>query len=393
MPRTRRAFWDKGTRFANAFATTPLCCPSRASIFTGMYQHNHGVTSNLQAVQLPQRRTMQRYLHSAGYKTAIVGKYFNAWPLENPPPHFDRWATTVGGYYGSKFNIDGRIRKIEAYSTTFMRAKAVRILEQLESRDPKPWFLYIAVSAPHTPRTPEPRFEDAEVPPWEPGTGVLESDVSDKPPFLSSRERRRGAAIRRQQLRTLMSVDRLVKRVFRVTSELGEKRRTLAFFLSDNGFLLGEHGYAGKRLPYTESVSIPIAMRWPGRVASGVSDDRLVANIDVAATALDAAGVTPQTRLDGRSLLDGSGRERILLEYRGKRRPIRSWASIRTHDYQYTQWFGRPGVIFREFYDLETDPAQLDNLLADGDPSNDPDVGSLSLLMRADRQCLGETCP
>lgn len=394
MPETHARFWAEGTSFPNAFATTPLCCPSRTSIFTGMYEHNHGVTSNAQATDLPQSATMQRHLHDAGYRTALVGKYLNGWPLTTAPPYFDRWATTAGGGYRDfKANVDGAVRVVSRYSTSFMGARSVDVLRDFEGADARPWFLYLAVNAPHAPREPSRRYADAPVPEWTPGPATAEADVADKPPFLvSKREPERVARTRAAQLRTLMSADDLVGRVFRTLDELDETSRTLAVFVSDNGFLWGEHGYQRKRLPYDESVRVPFALRWPGRVDAGAVDERLVANVDIAPTVLGAAGLPLPETVDGRTLLDGHARAHLLLEYRGKRRPIRSWASIRTHDYVFTQWF-ESGVVFREHYDLRTDPHELDNVLADDDPTNDPAVDTLADQMRRYRRCSGSTCP
>ena len=192
-----------------------------------------------------------------------------------------------------------------------------------------------------------------------------------------------------------------------VTDELvanGELDNTLIFFLSDNGFLWGEHGLTRKAAPYTPSVQVPFLMRPPGGI-SPFEDQRLVANIDVAPTALQAAGVlTTSTEMDGRSLLTENARDRILLEYYDesaaprKRFQAPSWASIRTTGYQYVEYYGPNGstVTFREYYDLDQDPYQLDNLLGDGDSSNDPDPVTLLLLsqqLSRDRTCSGTSGP
>ncbi|MBA3429894.1 MAG: sulfatase-like hydrolase/transferase, partial [Actinobacteria bacterium] len=106
MPKTRAIFGSGGTRYNNAVATTPLCCPSRASIFSGRYAHNHGVVSNASAGALNQDLTIQAQLRRAGYRTAVAGKFLNGFP--SSPPHFDRWAVHRGRrYFDATFDLDG----------------------------------------------------------------------------------------------------------------------------------------------------------------------------------------------------------------------------------------------------------------------------------------------
>ena len=301
------------------------------------------------------------------------------------------------------------------YSTSFISDQAVRFLRQSETNDQQPWFLYVATSAPHDPWIPEPKYANAAVPPFVRNPAMLEADISDKPPWVQDAIKLTPARIARNradQLRTQMSVDDLVGRVFRVLRQLGEDRDTLAFFLSDNGFLWGEHQVAGdrseqettitritgKRLPYTQSVHVPFLVRWPGHVRSGVLDPRFVANVDIAPTIMDAAGLSPSASvpLDGRSLLSGNARSGMFLEYfLDPIYPlIPSWASIRTTTRQYIEYYDPSGrVIFREYYDLATDPFQLDNLFGDASPSDDPNVSRLSRQLRADLRCAGTSGP
>ena len=216
--------------------------------------------------------------------------------------------------------------------------------------------------------------------------------------------------MRARQLRTLMSVDDMVGRIFESMGELGERRDTLAIFLSDNGFIWADHRIGGenktagqKRLPYTASIGIPLLIRWPGQVPQGATSARLTGTVDIAPTVLDAAGVAPDPAappLDGRSLLQPAVRDRVLLEYwRLGKAPFKTWASTRTRAFQYTEYYGedRRTVVFREYYDLIRDPWQLRNLLRDGDPSNDPSLGGLEAQLSADRTCAGtqgaQGCP
>jgi arylsulfatase A-like enzyme len=193
----------------------------------------------------------------------------------------------------------------------------------------------------------------------------------------------------------------MVGRVVSGLRKLGEGRRTLAIFTSDNGFVWADHhlggarGTAGqKRLPYTPSIRVPFFVRWPGHLASGSRSARITGTVDITPTVLDAAGLDVDSRtppLDGRSLLSGERRRRIVLEYwRGRHSPsIPTWASLRTRKYQYVEYYRHGKRFFREYYNLVRDPWQLRNLIHDGDLRNNPDVDALSRLLRHDRRCKG----
>lgn len=404
MPHTDRLFRRGGTSFVNAFATTPQCCPSRASILTGMYAHNHGVATNSDAAELDEGATIQRRLGDAGYVTAIVGKYLN-YPGSHldranaaiDPRFFSRWATFLGGYFDPLMNIDGRLQTVRGYSTGIVADRGVRLLRSFERRDGRPWLLYLAPYAPHPPARPEPAYEDAAVPEHDGNPATAERALDDKPGYVRSAAvgRRAIAAERARQLRTLMSVDDLVAEVFAALDDLGETRRTLAVFVSDNGFLWGEHGMRAKSSPYDRSVRIPLMLRWPGRVAAGALDRRLAANIDVAPTVLDAAGIAPGTdaAVDGRSLLQPRRRSALALEHSGVHGKIPPWAALRTQRFLYVEYYGRRGRIqTREYYDVESDPWLLDNLLAPPVRPGGPDVDALERALASLRRCRGPTC-
>jgi arylsulfatase A-like enzyme len=401
MPATIRWFAKSGTQFTQAHVTTPLCCPSRASILTGRYVHNHGVRDNFSAIDLAQRTTLEHYLRTAGYRTAIAGKFLNEWDLSVDPPFFDRWAIFRDhlSYRDVVFNVDGDIRLVGGYSTSFVERQALGFLRDFEHVDGRPWFLIVSPLAPHKPFTPERQYADEPTPPWPLSPAVLEQDLSDKPPFLHRELGPRGAKItRRLQLRTLMSTDDAVDAVMTEAERLGELQDTLAFFLSDNGFLTGEHGLVDKRLPYTESTHIPLYLRWDGHTIAGGTDDRLVANVDVAPTVLAAVGVAPPLRLDGHDLLGPKERDHLFLEYfLDPVRPVPEWAAVLTDDTLYVEYSAIDGsVLFREYYDNRADPWQTQNLLGDDDPANDPppaEVRRLSNTIGDDRHCQGVSGP
>jgi arylsulfatase A-like enzyme len=406
MRRTRRWLRRGGVRYVNAFVTTPLCCPSRASILTGQYAHNHGVRDNQKPLALDQDLTLQRYLREAGYRTALVGKYLNGWEPTRNPPHFDRWSLFsplefAHGYRNNPFNINGRMQTVKEYSTDFLARRARSVLRWFETDDVSPWLLMVWPFAPHGPFVVERQYAKAKVSRWVKNPAVLEADRTDKPDYLLTKNRslRTAGHIRKSQLRMLMSVDDMVEGIRQQLGKLGERDRTLVVFMSDNGYTWGEHGWIDKRLPYTNSIKVPILIRWPGHLPGGVSDGRMVTNTDVAATLFDAAGVTPGHTVDGRSLLDAWQRERLFIEYwTNAESVVPTWRSIRTAAEQYIETYDEEtgAVASREYYDLLNDPFQLTNLLGDADPSNDPSadkVALLSLQLERDRNCAGTTGP
>jgi arylsulfatase A-like enzyme len=366
------------------------------------------VETNLDAERMDQRSTMQRYLQDAGYRTSIVGKYLNSWPYD--PPYFDDWAVfraREGGYRNAFFNINGSHTRVKRYSTDFIGARSVQLLRSFEKDDRRPWFLYVAPFAPHAPYEPSKKFKKTKVPKLKRNPAMRETDRTDKPQWVQDKrpKRKKGHKVWTLQERMMLSVDRLVNRLLTTLDTLNERGPTLVIFLSDNGFTLGEHGLQQKHSPYTASVRIPFMARFPGHIPPGRVDQRVVGNIDIAPTVYDAAGITPDEEhpVDGRSLLAPASRDRILLEYhRREDRAVPTWSSTRTPTYQYTEYYSEDSqeIIFREYYDFTTDPWQLTNLLADGDPTNDPDAAVLaaySIRLHRDRRCQGtqgpDACP
>ena len=397
MPKTAQLFREGGVMFRNAFSATPLCCPSRASLMTGQYSHNHGVRTNTAGGRLQHRSTVQFYLQRSGYRTGVVGKFLSG-RVPDIPPYFNKWAVSRQmEYFGSTFNVNGRTRKIGRYSTDYVASKSAGFIRSFEKHDRKPWFLLIAPKAPHSPFTPGSEYVGAEVQPWNPPPSVGEKNRRDKPKWVRAQNHHTQAGRRHRirQLRTLMSVDDLVQKLHRRMKRLGENRRTLAFFTSDNGFQWAEHGLLFKEHPYLESVGIPLLVRWPTHLERGMVKKRMVANIDIAPTIMKAANVTasPSYPMDGRPLFGSSKRKRLLLEYWYSGGIVPTWASLLTTNAQFTRYYrnnGRPR--FGEYYDLVTDPWQLVNLLNDGHPNN-PDTSGLRRRLARARDCKGASCP
>ncbi len=407
MPQTQRWFAQEGTRYPNAYATTPVCCPSRASIMSGRYAHNHGVLTNERSLTFDEGASLARHLQVQGYFTAMAGKYLNMWPVDRAPAHYDRWAhipdVPYGNvYYDFRVNLDGEVKEtLGAYSTIFIADTAVDFLEDFErSDDDRPWFLFLNPYAPHQPANPESKYADSRVRFYRGNPSVFEKDRSDKPPRVQDAPPARLEQVRyarSKQIRSLRSADDLVDRVMSKLRLLGEDGDTLAFFLSDNGYMWGEHQLKSKRWQYLPSIRIPMLARWPGHIEAGARDPRIVANIDIAPTVLDALGVWPHElyAMDGRSILDSGGRDRLLLENWYFDRGAGTWAATLTPDFHYVESYDDSGetLEFREYYDLKRDPWELRNLLGDGVSSNDPAAAALARQLAADRSCRLDACP
>ena len=408
MPATRAWLGRGGTRFSPAYVTTPLCCPSRASILSGRYAHNHGVAYNdPNGPRLDHSYSLQRYLSRAGYRTSLIGRYMISWPNSAAPPFFDEYHRLLfgepvfGGHRLGTWDVNGSTRLIGEYTTRYIGRQANAFVHRQEANDGQPWFLHLTPSAPHGPLVPEQRYAETPVGPFPATPATAETDLSDKPPFLrrlvasSPGATGMGPQVRAGQLRMLISVDDMMASLRAALESAGELRNTIVIFTSDNGLLWGEHGgLTIKDLPYLPSSQVPLLISWPGHIAAGRTDHRLAANIDLAPTLLDAAGIqAPQRRMDGRSLLSEWRREHLVLEYFGLAGRIPTWAGIVTHRDQYTEYYESTG-IFREYYSRASDPAQISNPLGNATFADDPArAGVLAATLAFDRDCRRRSCP
>jgi arylsulfatase A-like enzyme len=393
LPRTLAWFRDGGTSFSQAYSASPLCCPARASLLTGRYPHNHGVTTNGAAADLDQTTTLNAYLQAGGYRTGLFGKYLNSWPVTATPPFWDKFAffpqSNALSYKGREWNVQGAVQDVGQYATDYIAQRAASFIRNATD---EPWFLYLATPNAHGPQTPQLKYADANVGEWDGNPAVFETDKSDKPAFVQSASAplSEGQRLRTKQLRCLMSVDDMVDRVFGALEATGQLSNTLAFFVSDHGFYWAEHGLLGKAAPYQQAISVPMFARWPGRFPPGFQDDRLVSLVDVAPTVLQAAGLAPtHAPIDGKSLLGSGERTRLYVEYLAGRHP--KWSSILSEGYQYIE-YRRGG--FAEYYDRVRDPWQLENVLRNAVTGDEPtDLSQLSAWLAQDKACSGSSCP
>jgi N-acetylglucosamine-6-sulfatase len=395
MAGVRAELSASGTTFDRSFVSNPLCCPSRATLYTGQYTHNHGVIGNRPPEggygRLDKSEWLPVWLQRAGYHTVHIGKFMNRYGQDSPPtevpPGWDEWYTSVDPstyrFTDYELNENGVVRSYDAYSTDEYSRRAAEAVERLAPSS-QPFFLSVAYLAPHSGQpaesddpgglataVPAPRHRDrfgAEPLPDSPAFD--EADVSDKPSFVQRRPRlsaERQAAMRelyQQELESLLSVDEGIVRVVAALREAGELEDTLIVFTSDNGFFHGEHRVPyGKVMVYEPSIRVPLIMRGPG-VPAGERRRQLVTNADLAPTILEAAGAEAAGRVpDGRSLFPllrdrglAWGRE-LLVEGAPGFQAV-AYAALRNDRFVYAEHDNGE----RELYDLRRDPHQLENV-------------------------------
>jgi N-acetylglucosamine-6-sulfatase len=381
MPHLRKGLIRRGVRFRSAFVPNPSCCPSRVSFFTGTYSHTNGVWKNLGPVggmqAFDDSSTLATWLHDAGYRTGLFGKYLNGYrDASIVPSGWDEWFAFMAGdgraYFGFNASHNGRLVGFpdDVYSTVETYERVSRFIRTTPDREPL--FAVWTPVAPHRPFTPEDRYADAaiDVPRWRP-PNYNEGNVSDKPRYVRVTDRldaRTRAAIdadRSGQYRTLLSVDDGMADIVRALRATGRLSNTLLVYTSDNGLMWGEHRLVRKAVPYDGASRVPMIVRYDPltQASRGASASSLVVNIDVAPTIMDLARLTPASPVDGRSmapLLDGSARairSRFVIEHAaGSDAP--AYCGVRSK----RELFVHYTTGEEEYYRLERDPWSLRNL-------------------------------
>jgi arylsulfatase A-like enzyme len=374
MPATQSLIFDQGVTFSRSYISTSACCPSRSSIFTGLYSRNHKVFRNTDSLT---RNTVVHQLRRAGYYTGIVGKYLNSWD-GSPRPEFLFWSVFTFGsatYFRPQVNVQGSLVRRAGYLTDILRDDALTFLSTVE-RQKRPFLLVFAPFAPHAPALPSEEDRTAFSEPTTysaPSLGLTKQQgkphwyavrAADTPERLESLMR-----FRRKQLQSNLAVDRAVEKLLSKIDSMGARESTFVLFMSDNGILWGEHGLTGKACAYEEATRVPMAIRYPRAGAVGHQFDHIVGNVDVAPTIYELANTPAPYPMDGVSLVPvlrgGSEpvREDLLLEGRirsGNRRPYRA---LHTGTLVYIENEGASA----ELYDLSVDPYQLDNKIGSAD--------------------------
>lgn len=385
----------EGAMFRNAFMTTPLCSPSRASFLTGQYAHANGITDNVDRSAASHKLvTFPLLLHQSGYETAFVGK----WHMGNddtPRPGFDRWVSFKGqgAYYDPDINEDGKSVKPAGYITDLLNGYAVEFIKR---RRDKPFLVYLAHKAIHPEATQNndgsvnladsERFMPAErhknlyagkTVPRRPnamrapvGKPALERRIGELPPLGAATGTRDEAILGRQ--RSLSAIEEGVGEILSALKETGQLDNTLIVFTSDNGYFYGEHGLSvERRLAYEESIRMPLLVRYPRMIKAGTAPDEIALNIDLAPTLLSVAGASAPGDMQGRSLaplLKGEKvkwRDSFLIEYYSDRVFPRmermGYKAARNGRWKYIHYLELEGMD--ELYDLKTDPHEMKNLI------------------------------
>ncbi|WP_261343474.1 sulfatase family protein [Rubripirellula lacrimiformis] len=391
---------SEGAVFKNAFVSTSLCSPSRASILTGQYMHHHRVVDNQRDVPVG-TRFFPSDLQSGGYNTAFVGKWHMGHDSDEPRSGFDYWASFLGQgvYHDPTLNINGKQNSFSGYTTDVLTDLAIDWLRDRDSSD-KPFFLYLSYKAVHYPFTPAPRnqgkYKDEPIdypetmanternyrtqPNWVRnrrysihGIDHMETGAFDNDPVPDFDDLYHAYA------ETVFGLDENVGRVLDYVDQAGLRDNTIVIYMGDNGFELGEHGFYDKRDAFEHSIRVPMLARAPGRIAAGTIVEEMVQNIDVAATILDVCDVQPSkdVQFDGRSmrplweetaeskqaLADLPWRDHLLYEYHWEWNfpATPTTLAIRTDRFKYIYYHG----VWDQngFYDLKTDPHERHNLI------------------------------
>jgi len=382
----------QGAHLANAFVSTSLCSPSRASILTGQYMHHHRIVDN-QRPAPPGTVFFPQTLQRAGYQTAFVGKWHMGHAHDEPRPGFDHWVSFKGQgtYFDPTLNINKRRRNFKGYTTDVLTDQALAWLKTGRD-DKRPFFLYLSFKAVHYPFQPAPRhngrYEKKAVqrpetmanternyqtqPHWVRerrysihGIDHMETGPYDNDPVPSFDD------LYKRFCETVHGLDENLGRVLTYLDQTSLSKSTLVVYMGDNGFALGEHGFYDKRDAYETSIRVPMLAYAPGMIAPGSKIGQMVQNIDIAPTLLNAAGVTvpDEPSMDGRSflpLLLGQSipwRKHILYEYYWEWNfpATPTVFALRSDRYKYIYTHG---VWDHDgFFDLQTDPYERHNLI------------------------------
>jgi len=373
-----------GVIFERAFITTSLCSPSRACTLTGQYAHKHGVLDN--NTRLPEGTpTFPQELQKAGYRTGYIGKWHMGGSSDQPRPGFDRWVSFRGQgvYKNPTFNVDGEQVKREGHVTDLICEYAE---EFIRKEDDRPFCLFIGHKAVHAFFEPPDRHKGSYANKTWPRPASMadtEENYRGKPEWVRAQRNSwhgvdgmyNGACdfdkFTRDYAETLKGVDDSVGRLTEVLREKGMLDSTMVMFTSDNGFQFGEHGFIDKRCMYEASIRVPLIVHCPELVKGGQRRREMVLNIDHAPTILEAAGVSVPETVQGQSfygIIAGEKRpwrDAWLYEYFWERSfpQTPTVLGVRTDKYKLMQYHG---IWDRyELYDLENDPDEMNNLLAD----------------------------
>lgn len=384
------AMAENGVHLKNAFVTTSLCSPSRASILTGLYTFRHRVIDNNRLVP-DGTLFFPQYLQKAGYATAFIGKWHMGGESDEPRPGFDHWVSFRGqGAYlppnpDYTLNVDGKRVKQKGYITDELTDYAVDWLDDQQPSQ-KPFFLYLSHKAVHANFTPAERHAGklADVPFERPASEkVTLEDETNKPRWV--RDQRNSwhgvdfpyhselniESYYKRYSEALMGVDDSIGRVMEQLEKMGVADETLVIYMGDNGFMFGEHGLIDKRVAYETSIRVPMLMQCPELFEGGTVVDEVVANIDIGPTVMEAMGLRKPPHMDGQSFISLAQGKRV--DWRDYFLYVYYWEknfpqsptvfALRGDRYKYITYYGLWDAD--ELYDLQNDPNEANNLWQD----------------------------
>lgn len=380
---------QEGMRFTNAFVTTSLCSPARASFLSGRYMHHHKVVDNSSLLEkdIP---TFPQMLQQADYRTAFIGKWHMGGSSDAARPGFDHWVSFRGqGTYkpeGQYLNINGAQVPRTKYMTDELTDHAIQWLSK-QSTD-RPFMLYLSHKGVHGLYDPAPRHRDQyRTASYSPPATMADTreNKAGKPMWVQDQRNSwhgvefsyHGKAkqsveqMYRHYCEMILSIDDSVGRLMKMLAAKGLSRQTLVLFTSDGGHLWGEHGLIDKRCAYEESIRIPLLAHWPSHIKSNTQCDALAANIDIAPTLLDVANLDIPASMDGHSLvslLENANssdwpRNSLLYEYYWEPAFPQTPTTFALRDQQYKliQYHGLWDTD--ELYNIKVDPAETENLI------------------------------
>ncbi len=375
----------EGAHFTNAFVTTALCSPSRATILTGVYAHRHRIVDNNTAIP-PGTTFFPQFLQKAGYKTGFLGKWHMGNADDAPQPGFDHWVSFrgQGTYLPSKdgLNVNGKRVPQKGYITDELTDYAIDWLRTLDRN--QPYFLYLSHKAVHSDFVPATRhagrYKNAKFVP--PATMAATGPMAQHRPMWAQNQRNSWHGVEfpyhsdldigeyyKRYAETLLGVDESLGRVFKELESRGQLDSTLVIYMGDNGFAFGEHGLIDKRNAYEESMRVPLVARCPELFSGGRKVTQVVANLDIMPTVLDACGVAAPKGLDGQSWLPLTRgtpvdwRKELLYEYYWERNYPQTPTvhALRADRYKFIRYHGVWDID--ELYDLQSDPLEGNNLI------------------------------
>ncbi|GFS00117.1 N-acetylglucosamine-6-sulfatase-like [Elysia marginata] len=351
MPKTHKLLTEQGILFKNMFVSSPLCCPSRASILSGQFVHNHNTHNNsaLGGCSGPawqnqvEPKAFVTYLKAEGYRTFFAGKYLNQYGfkrtggVEHVPPGWDEWHGLVGNsvYYNYSLSVNGVEEKhgnnyTEDYLTDVIHHRGLEFLSQQSERHP--FFMMLSTPSCHAPFTPAPQYEKEFQNEKAPRTKSFNVHGKDKHWLVEAAATPMADDVinlvdnnYRQRHRTLLSVDDMVEGVYNKLKAMDLLDNTYIFFSSDNGFHLGQFSLPNdKRQPYEFDIRVPLIVRGPG-IKPNTTSEESVTNVDLAPTFVDLSGSKGQPhQFDGMSFArilhseTHQFRSTVLVEYYGE---------------------------------------------------------------------------